>query len=46
MPVRPYREIAVEDEETGFSGYLVVDATDTELSFGGTRIAFVTAISA
>jgi glutamate dehydrogenase (NAD(P)+) len=35
---RGYQEIVVEDEGTGFSAYLVVDASDRDLSFGGTRI--------
>lgn len=36
--MRSYREIAVEDDETGFSAYLVVDSSDKDISFGGTRI--------
>jgi glutamate dehydrogenase (NAD(P)+) len=36
--VRSYREITVQDPETGFSGYLVVEASDKDISFGGTRI--------
>jgi len=36
--VRNYQEITVEDVDTGFGAYLVVDSSDRELSFGGTRI--------
>jgi glutamate dehydrogenase (NAD(P)+) len=36
--LRGYREIAIEDRDGGFAGYLVVDSSDRELSFGGTRI--------
>lgn len=36
--MRNYREIVVEDDDTGFGAYLVVDASDRELSFGGLRI--------
>src|SRR5881394_1320818 len=38
MRVRSYREIAVEDADSGFGGYLVVDSSEREISFGGTRI--------
>jgi glutamate dehydrogenase (NAD(P)+) len=36
--VRSYREIAVEDDDAGFAAYLVVDPSDRDISFGGTRI--------
>ena len=36
--MRSYREIAVEDDESGFSAYLVVDSSDKDISFGGMRI--------
>ncbi len=36
--MRSYREITVEDHETGLAAYLVVDSTDKDISFGGTRI--------
>ncbi|HEY0462308.1 MAG TPA: Glu/Leu/Phe/Val dehydrogenase dimerization domain-containing protein [Pyrinomonadaceae bacterium] len=36
--MRSYQEITVEDGETGFEAYLVVDSTDKAISFGGTRI--------
>ena len=36
--MRSYREITVEDNDTGFAAYLVVDLSDRNLSFGGTRI--------
>jgi glutamate dehydrogenase (NAD(P)+) len=36
--VRGHREIAVQDDETGFRAYLVVDSSDKDLSFGGTRV--------
>lgn len=36
--MRSYREIGFEDAETGFAGYLVVEASERSLSFGGTRI--------
>lgn len=36
--MRSYQEIAVKDDATGFEAYLVVNPTDRELSFGGTRI--------
>jgi glutamate dehydrogenase (NAD(P)+) len=36
--VRSYREIALEDASAGFGAYLVVDSSDKDISFGGTRI--------
>ncbi|HEV3037450.1 MAG TPA: Glu/Leu/Phe/Val dehydrogenase dimerization domain-containing protein [Candidatus Angelobacter sp.] len=36
--MRSYREIAVEDNNTGFQAYLVVNASNKDISFGGTRI--------
>lgn len=36
--MRSYREISLEDEDTGFAAYLVVEPSDRELSFGGMRI--------
>jgi glutamate dehydrogenase (NAD(P)+) len=36
--MRSYREIVVEDQDAGFGGYLVVNASDRAVSFGGTRI--------
>lgn len=36
--VRPYQEAIVEDQETGFQGYLVVCESDKPLSFGGMRV--------
>lgn len=36
--MRDYREIVVHDGETGFCAYLVVDSSDKDLSFGGTRV--------
>lgn len=36
--MRSYREIVIEDPDAGFSAYLVVDASDKDISFGGTRI--------
>jgi glutamate dehydrogenase (NAD(P)+) len=36
--MRSYREITVEDDETGFYAYLVVESSDRDLSFGGMRI--------
>jgi len=36
--VRTYREIVLEDDNAGFAGYLVVDSSDKDISFGGTRI--------
>jgi glutamate dehydrogenase (NAD(P)+) len=36
--VRSYREIVLEDEAAGFGAYLVVNSSDRDISFGGTRI--------
>ena len=36
--MRSYREIAIEDDTTGFAAYLVVEPSDRALSFGGMRI--------
>lgn len=36
--VGTYTEITVEDERTGCVGYLVVEASDRPISFGGTRV--------
>ena len=36
--MRGYEEVAIEDEATGFGAYLVVEATEKPLSFGGTRV--------
>jgi len=36
--VRNYQEIAIEDADSGFAAYLVVNSSDRELSFGGTRV--------
>ncbi len=36
--MRHHQEIAVEDRDTGFAAYLVIDASDKDVSFGGTRI--------
>lgn len=36
--MRSYQEVAIEDENTGFSSYLVIEASDKPISFGGTRI--------
>jgi glutamate dehydrogenase (NAD(P)+) len=36
--VRSHREVTIEDAETGFEGYLVVDSSDRDISFGGMRI--------
>jgi glutamate dehydrogenase (NAD(P)+) len=36
--VREYRELVVQDDTEGFSAFLVVDASDKEFSFGGTRV--------
>lgn len=36
--MRSYREIAVEDGNAGFGAYLVIDSSDKDISFGGTRI--------
>lgn len=36
--MRSYREIVVEDDSAGFEAYLVVDSSDRDISFGGTRI--------
>lgn len=36
--MRSYREIVIEDAATGFGAYLVVNSSDRDLSFGGTRI--------
>jgi glutamate dehydrogenase (NAD(P)+) len=37
-PARERREIAFSDPATGIEAYLVVDASDHELSFGGMRV--------
>ncbi|WP_437937395.1 Glu/Leu/Phe/Val dehydrogenase dimerization domain-containing protein [Sorangium sp. So ce341] len=36
--MRSYNEIVLEDDEAGFAAYLVVDSSDRDVSFGGTRI--------
>ena len=36
--MRKHLEVAVEDKNAGFAAYLVVDSTDKEMSFGGTRV--------
>lgn len=36
--MRSYREIAIEDSNTGFQAYLVVNPSNRDISFGGTRI--------
>jgi glutamate dehydrogenase (NAD(P)+) len=36
--VRERRELVVQDEAEGFSAFLVIDASDKEFSFGGTRV--------
>lgn len=36
--MRSYREIVLEDEAAGFGAYLVVNSSDRDISFGGTRI--------
>jgi glutamate dehydrogenase (NAD(P)+) len=36
--MRQHRELVVEDDTEGFSAFLVVDASDQEFSFGGTRV--------
>lgn len=36
--MRDYQEIALADDNAGFAAYLVVDPTEKEISFGGTRI--------
>lgn len=36
--MRSRQEVAVEDETAGFAAYLVVEASDKDISFGGTRI--------
>ena len=36
--MRKQRQVIVEDEESGFGAYLFVDASDKDISFGGTRI--------
>lgn len=36
--MRSYREIAIADDSAGFEAYLVVDPTEKDISFGGTRI--------
>lgn len=36
--MRGYKEIAIADDSTGFEAYLVVDPTEKDISFGGTRI--------
>lgn len=36
--MRSYQEIAIQDDKAGFEAYLVIDASDRDISFGGTRI--------
>jgi len=36
--VRSYEEIGIADDSAGFEAYLVVDPTEKDISFGGTRI--------
>ena len=36
--MRERRELVVQDDTEGFSAFLVVDASDREFSFGGTRV--------
>ena len=36
--MRGYQEIAVEDSNAGFGAFLVVNSSDRDISFGGTRI--------
>lgn len=36
--MREYRELVVQDDTEGLSAFLVIDASDKEFSFGGTRV--------
>jgi glutamate dehydrogenase (NAD(P)+) len=36
--VRGYQELAIEDDDSGFRAYLVVESSDSPISFGGTRV--------